>query len=572
MYEKFFQFERAPFNLTPDPHFFFFSRHHEEAFSQIIYGIQERKGFILITGEVGTGKTTLCRMLLDQLGPEIKTALIFNPNMTPIELLQAVNQDFGIKGEDTSKKALLDELNQYLLEVLARGENAVVIVDEAQNLDVECLEEVRLLSNLETSNEKLIQIVLVGQPELRQKLMLPQLRQLNQRIALRYHLEPLDLEMAQEYIRYRLKMAGGADKVHFTPAAVEVIHQFSRGIPRLINILCDKALLAAYVSETTVITPSVVKEALKELGPMTIPRSKTLGFPWPRRLWVPVSVVSIPLIGLLFWWGGIPQTLLPQQGPEGKSVPLEITPSSHLEVTPMPAETVAPYAYDSQGIFRVKDPEESERAAYLTLLRLWQTASQPRVDGPGPRSDGGEPVITPQEFKELDPDQILKSWGLYQYPLPLEYQKILILGYPGLVWMLTERGAGLQVAVLADASQDELTLLDPLIGRVQVSPEEFQRRFTGKGILVWREIPGLSLPLAEGAVNASVQTLQTLLKMWGFYPGPVDGILGSLTQRAIRSFQQEWGLEPTGQVGMETYLVLARAVMRDQIPTLRDKI
>ena len=276
MYEKFFGFTEAPFNQTPDPQFFFSSPTHEDAFSQVLYGITHRKGFIVILGEVGTGKTTLCRHLLESIDPGVQTALILNPGLTTLDLLMSVNEEFGIKCRRTSKKKLVDELHRFLLDTLGVGGNALLMIDEAQNLSVKCLEEIRLLSNLETTKQKLLQIVLLGQPELGDMLRRNELRQLAQRVSLRARLLPLDPAETAQYISSRIRAAGGEGKVRFTALAVDRVHALSGGIPRLINTLCDKALLAGFITDTTVIDEALVEEAGWEIGRGTRPARATI--------------------------------------------------------------------------------------------------------------------------------------------------------------------------------------------------------------------------------------------------------------------------------------------------------
>lgn len=265
MYERFFGLKERPFNVTADPTFLFFSRHHKEAFSHLLYGIKERKGFLEITGEIGTGKTTLCKALLNSLDKDTKTALILNPDLSKFQLLKAILQDLGVTDEKKSGTSLLTKLNEFLIQQLSCGNNVVLIVDEAQNLRASLLEQIRLLSNLETEKEKLLQIVLVGQPELREKLKSPQLRQLRQRISVRYHILPLDSAEIERYICHRLSVAGSNNSVKFNKQAVEKIYQYSQGIPRVINILCDKILLAAYTRGTKSINQELVEECFQEL-------------------------------------------------------------------------------------------------------------------------------------------------------------------------------------------------------------------------------------------------------------------------------------------------------------------
>jgi general secretion pathway protein A len=260
-----------PFNITADPEFYFSSQRHSEAFSHLIYGIAQRKGIILLTGEIGTGKTTICRTLLNQLEHSVKTAFIINPNFSDVQLLKMILTDLGIEFDQTSddKHRLIAQLNAFLLDETQLGHNVVLIIDEAQNLDAVELEEIRLLSNLETEKNKLLQIILVGQPELLIKIKDPQLRQLRQRIAVRYHLEPLNRNDVEDYIFHRLKKACQShifmDKLKFTDKAINLIYQYSQGTPRLINILCDRALLAGYVSGLNVINSKIVDTCSKEI-------------------------------------------------------------------------------------------------------------------------------------------------------------------------------------------------------------------------------------------------------------------------------------------------------------------
>ncbi len=264
MYEKFFFLKEKPFHITPDPKFLYLSKKHREAIDLLSFGVGERKGFILLTGEVGTGKTTLCRALLEKLPKNTESALILNPVLSEDDLLKTVTADFGLEPGRDSAKDHLDVLNRFLLKKAASGGAAVVIIDEAQNLNPATLEMIRLLSNLETEKEKLLQIVLVGQPELRDKLSLPELRQLNQRVIVRYHLNPLDLQETRAYIVNRLKVAGGGN-LDFRADAIRLVFEKSQGIPRMINIVCDRALTAAFIDEKRGIDAETVKKAASEL-------------------------------------------------------------------------------------------------------------------------------------------------------------------------------------------------------------------------------------------------------------------------------------------------------------------
>jgi len=265
MYLDFYGLKENPFNGTSDPSFLYLSRPHKEALSHLLYGINAKKGFLEITGEVGAGKTTLCKALLNQLGDDAKTAFILNPNLSELQLLEMIVEDFGIRPERRSKVSLLRQLNRFLLEELRKRSTVVLILDEAQDLKNSTLEAVRLLSNLETDKEKLFQIVLVGQPELRDKLKSPSLLQVSQRIGVRFHISPLQAEETEKYVYHRLKIAGSDSDIYFTKEALDKIFEFSKGIPRLINLLCDKALLLGFVLGVKNIDGEIVDKSIFEI-------------------------------------------------------------------------------------------------------------------------------------------------------------------------------------------------------------------------------------------------------------------------------------------------------------------
>lgn len=264
MYNQFYGFRESPFNITPDPRFLFFSDRHREAFEHLLFGIRERKGFIQITGEVGAGKTTLCRAVLEELGPNFHTALVLNPFLTSAQLLRTILTELGLKPQG-DRVAQLDQLNHFLLDELAAGRDVVLLIDEAQDLEPELLEQIRLLSNLETDQRKLLQIVLIGQPELKAKLDDHRLRQLRQRITVRYHLAPLSRRELERYIRHRLQVAGGNGRPEFSGWALRSVYRYTGGVPRLINAVCDKALLAGFVAGVDVLDWRLVRRAIREL-------------------------------------------------------------------------------------------------------------------------------------------------------------------------------------------------------------------------------------------------------------------------------------------------------------------
>ena len=275
MYLEFLGLREKPFSITADPSFLYLSRQHREALSHMLFGIRERKGFIEITGDIGTGKTTLCKALLRQLDPNTKTALVLHSTLSELQLLHTIVQDFGLDPMRSNRHTLFNQLGQFLLDQASLGNNLVLIIDEAQNLSLRLLEHIRMLSNLETDKDKLIQIILVGQPQLRDKLQLPAMRQLQQRIGVRYHITPLEPDEVRTYIEHRLRVAGSDGSLIWTEDGLDEVMRCSKGIPRLINLICDRALLACYVFRVKLVDREIVRRSYQELSGQVLETSAT---------------------------------------------------------------------------------------------------------------------------------------------------------------------------------------------------------------------------------------------------------------------------------------------------------
>lgn len=353
MYKLFYGLAEAPFNLTPDSKFLYLSRRHHEALTALKYGVSERKGFICITGEIGSGKTTTLRALMAQLDEDkYSVATILNSYLTDLELLKTINEEFGLSGESNSKKALLDELNAFLVSQYQQGRNCVLILDESQNLRPETLEQIRMISNLETETDKLIQIVLVGQPELRRTLELPELEQLNQRITVRYHVGPLDLDEVAEYINHRLRVAKAQEKIEFTPQAIRLIYHYSKGIPRRINVICDRCLLVGYVLARFDIDGDMVQQAVDEIRGVSQPKRPEVAAiqqtEQPRRRLMPtrqaliMGLAGIGVVSMGFFAGAAFRSWTrPDRAPVAAAAP---APAASVSSPVSPIEPLPPVA------------------------------------------------------------------------------------------------------------------------------------------------------------------------------------------------------------------------------------
>ena len=555
MYEAFYGLDEKPFNLTPDPRFLYLSEKHRDAFAHLVYGIRNRAGFVMISGEIGTGKTTICRTLVSQLDPDTEIAFIFNPYLEPLELLRKINEDFGIPSRATTVKGLVDELNSYLLERRAEGKNCVLAIDEAQNLKPALLEQIRLLSNLETESEKLLQIILIGQPELGQMLELPELRQLNQRIVARYHLESLDEEETLHYIASRLKAAGGHGKVHFAPSAVRAVYRISRGTPRVINALCDRALLIGYTRETKFITKSAVKQAAREIRGKRFNRGLPL---WRRLLPTPALAVSVILLVILFHvvvtsTGVAPQ--IPVRGnmpPAGAAASLSEVPKGIdlVEAAARDGEEAAPQSAKSP--LDQLEPQVACNAAALALLRMWNLA----LVSDYPDDDSAESLKA-----------FLETNGLVYEALPLTLEQCAAVNLPAFLRIGANRHS-MWVALIG-WGPDEAEITTGVGGVLRIPRDELERRYLGRAILAWREqipAPPVLLPAMTGD---EVRRLQEQLVALGRLDGPASGVYDDRTVAAVAALQKETGIEADGKAGRQTRMVLASWLPGTPTPRLR---
>src|SRR5499427_4080666 len=572
VYLHFFNLRESPFNLTPDPRFLFLSAQHEEALTHLLYGIYERKGFIEITGEVGTGKTVLCRALLERLDKTVATALIFNSYLTKMELLQAITDDLGLVPRDTTSKGYIDTLNAYLLEEFAAGRNAVVVIDEAQNLESTVLEQLRMLSNLETERGKLLQIILVGQPELREKLATVQMRQLEQRIAVRFHIHELTRTETAQYITHRMSVAGAAHTVMWSRRALRLIHHYTGGIPRRINLLCDRVLMTAFVRETHRVNASIVRRSAQELAS-----------PWQskRAYWLRRAALGggagLGLLGLIrggvFLWPTIQTQWYPRVVEQGLVLTRHTTP-------PPPAALPSPVVLP-QDVLLPEKPPGSEPAALPLPVPEPASPVAPVLATPG--------LVSPPSPLEVDVGLAQTLWRAkiqaeeqgtrFHLGGLTSWETILTNAAKGLgldvmtwqtsIWQLQSltRPCFIEVLPEPSASRSELWVLARGVtegvliyqepeGLLTVPLQRLRQVWSGKAYLTLEESKYRGVSLAPGMVGERVRLLQQTLKEFGYFSSVPSGQFDAQTQQAVRRFQRANQLGDDGLVGRRTLMIL----------------
>jgi general secretion pathway protein A len=544
MYAPYFGLSHEPFSIAPDPRYLFMSERHREALAHLLYGLGGGGGFVLLTGEIGTGKTTVCRGFLEQIPDNCNVAYIFNPKLTAIELLQSVCEEFRIEvprrveGAVPTVKDYLDPLNAFLLRSHAEGRNSVLIIDEAQNLSADVLEQLRLLTNLETSERKLLQIVLIGQPELRELLAQPSLEQLAQRVIARYHLDALTRTETQQYVRHRLEVAGLARAMPFDRRALERIHKKSGGVPRRINLLCDRALLGAFGQSEAVVTRPIVDQAAREVFGDPVAAAPSA---WPRQ----AAVLGVGLLvgaGLMAgarWWAEAPP---PAAEPVATTAPVAAEPPAPAAVDseavkPVVAEPAAPAASSAAPPTLLRD----ERQAWRELAGIW------KLD-PG----------------EGDPCAALARESVHCFSKALPLVLIRQLDRPGIVAL--DQNTGRPSYALLTALNDKSATLVAGGSEQTVTLAALAARWNGEWSTLWRAPAGFDPRSPERDGGKLGGWLDEQLAKAG--AAPADREAGNSLRARIRSFQLAQGLPADGVLGPLTFMQLNRSAALDE-PHLR---
>jgi general secretion pathway protein A len=570
MYIGHFGLIEAPFALTPNPRYLYMSERHREGLAHLLYGIQQPGGFVQLTGEVGTGKTTLCRCLLEQLPPEVDVALILNPRLTVVEFLAGLCDELHVvyPVQNMSVKVLVDALHGYLLDAHARGRRTVLIVDEAQNLSAEVLEQVRLLTNLETAEEKLLQIILIGQPELIRLLGERRLRQLAQRITARYHLLPFSTKDTCAYIRHRVQVAGRRSDL-FTPMAMRWVRRLSGGVPRLINVICDRALLGAYAGDRQCVDVAIVRQAGREVRGMILPERRGEWLPWLVGL-AAAGIVAIGLLVLgtptqisLPWTDRAPSVASgdgpPIPGPtevgdgvETHGAPARVSPGPGHASPAVVVASTNPTSPSLADLLADPSLRGDDHAAFATLCSLWGVEYRKASSGlacDAVRAAGLECIFRSGNWSRLR-----------RFDLPA----ILELAVPN---------TGRQRVTLVALGEDRATLA--MAGREYTFPlGEIERFWDGSFILVWKAPSSRPQVLSSGMRGKNVEWVrQRLDALEGrVSQGPSPDVYDAELERRVVAFQRSRSLTPDGILGGETWLHLALAVRESGVPLLSSRV
>jgi general secretion pathway protein A len=539
MYLKFFGLNEKPFAITPDPRYLYLSERHAEALAHLMYGINESGGFVQLTGEVGTGKTTIVRSLLAQAPKDAEIALILNPKMTAPEFLLTICEEVGVEVRSESRaslKDLVDVLSRHLLGAHAAGRRVVLVVDEAQNLSPEVLEQVRLLTNIETNTQKLLQIILIGQPELRELLARTELRQLAQRITGRYHLDPLSREETTAYARHRLQVAGATTDI-LSPWALREVYRLSRGVPRVINVICDRALLGAYSTDRHRVSGRLVRRAAAEVFGRGF---AAYWLPWAAAAGVAavLALVTASLWALGPWTPGARAPGVVKAGAVVTAGAAATTAASAVAAAP-PAPTLA-------QLLGAHAAETDTDSAFGKLFALWGARYQ--ADGTDPCTQAARSHL-----------ECLAARG--------SYGQLRLYNHPAILMLSDSAGSSHQVVLTG--LDDEHARID-LAGTQSVGLGELSHFWLGDFVMLWRPASSPVKALSAGMRGAGVRWLrQSLQRLAHADPGtPVSDVFDAELTGLVREFQRQHQLSVDGIAGRETQIALASAVAGPDVPLL----
>ncbi|MFC1854967.1 AAA family ATPase [Thermodesulfobacteriota bacterium] len=618
MYKLHFGLKENPFNMTPDPRYIYLSDIHDDTLLQLIYGINHRKGFLLVIGEIGTGKTTISRALLDRLDSNVETALLLNPYLSEPELLKTILDDFGVECESDSMKDMIDLLNEFLITQKSNGGNAALIIDEAQNLPIKSMELIRMLSNLETNTEKLLQIVLIGQPELKKKLASENLRQLNQRITIRTQLAPLSMKDTKGYITYRLTKSGALNTNIFTSSAVREVFIYTKGYPRLINSLCDRALLCAYSFDKNSVDKGIIKKAaLDVIDDLSIRRKAN----YYQCAFYSMVILLLLVIFAPILADYVEDTILTDRPEKTTQIISEAKASkppasneqklaaisdsdpvveksgttssnatadinkilSEGETTKFdePEESVSlskdaevvngekpPVFTMSNGKYMTDDLNYSLEASVMTLLSIWN-----------------EDKRTINIIKKFDKpsatiEYMLDKLATYELLLKSEYKivhksmslrRIRKMALPTIVALRDDiKVNSFYYALITSYEKNAMTLLEPKKGLVKISNARFRRKYMNDAIVMYKSLFIKNKALRINMTSADVMILEDNLKILGYFLEEPDSYFDEDTKDAVMLLQDSKGLKPDGHVGTDTKIALIKEVNKSLLGSIRE--
>ncbi len=601
MYENFFGFNERPFKLVPNPAYLFLSKSHEEALAHLTYAIIQGDGFMEITGEVGTGKTTLCRAFLDHLDNNTKAAYIFNPNLNSVQLLKAINDEFGIRSDADNTKDLIDTLNSFLIEQKTKGKNTILLIDEAQNLTNEVLEQLRLLSNLETARHKLLHIILVGQPELKEKLNSYELRQLGQRISLSCRLIPLKFKEVRKYIQHRINVASEKPRIQFAQDAYRSIYKYSQGIPRLINMVCDRALLTAFGLDQQIITGKIVRKSIKELTDRGDINEN--GLRKRKKAILFFSILSLILFLIIFFRPGFLKVNAIFNSSQIKK--FDAHDSGYSKKPDSTAMTPDSKKID---VYKVKETEPvtesvAESVTELNLEPITESVAEPSTESNlDPVTESiAEPATEPYLESDRNLGNLLKKmnrlssrhmaikvamdlWGLESKIIPdlktiendqeyfrlcAEKNGLLVRRIEGNLNAIKKLNLPVILAFHLDGGIPSVYLTLTRIyyktitlrgGKqdisIELAPVELEPYWSGVAYIPWKNFLPITGTVPIDSPKDSIITLKMLLRDIGFNEVEINPFYDDNARQAVKEIQKKYGLYVDGAVGSTTKIAL----------------